>query len=57
MTARGDAPALGFARLEVIPEKMPPALQALHVWLGLWTGIGLIELGMAREGYDLWPER
>ncbi len=43
--------ALGFARLDVRPE--PPELRALRAWLGSWTGIGAIEIGMARQGYDL----
>src|SRR5262245_48567021 len=45
--------ALGFLRLEVAPEPMPPALFALHRWLDSWVGIGLIEQGMYRPGYDL----
>jgi hypothetical protein len=45
--------ALDFLSLEVPPEKTPPALQALHVWLNSWTGIGFIERGMARQRYDL----
>ncbi len=55
MTTRGRLmlAALGFLRLEVIPGEIPSALLALHVWLDSWTGIGLIEGGMARQGYDL----
>jgi hypothetical protein len=34
-------------------EKMPPALLALRCWLDSWVGIGLIERGIARDGYDL----
>jgi hypothetical protein len=45
--------ALGFLRLEAQPEARPPALLALHRWVDTWTGIGLIERGMARQGYDL----
>jgi len=45
--------ALGFLRLDAQPETTPPALLALHRWLDLWIGIGLIERGMARQGYDL----
>jgi hypothetical protein len=45
--------ALGFLRLEVRPENMPPALLALHRWLDSWVGIGAIERGMYRQGYDL----
>jgi hypothetical protein len=45
--------ALGFVGLKVEPERMPPALRALHRWLDSWTGIGAIERGMYRQGYDL----
>jgi hypothetical protein len=45
--------ALGFLRLDARPETTPPALLALHRWLDSWIGIGLIERGMARQGYDL----
>ena len=45
--------ALGFLRLDARPETAPPALLALHRWLDSWVGIGLIERGMARQGYDL----
>src|SRR5262249_54334494 len=43
--------AIGFLRLEGSP--MPLALVALHQWLDSWAGIGAIERGMARQGYDL----
>ena len=36
---------------------MPPAMFALHRWLDSWVGIGLIEQGMSRQGYDLSLER
>ncbi len=36
----------GFARVDVCPE--PPELRPLRAWLGSWTGIGAIEIGMAR---------
>ncbi len=46
--------ALGFLRLDARPEaSLPPGLLDLHRWLDSWTGIGLIERGMARQGYDL----
>src|SRR5262249_48584793 len=45
--------ALGFLRLDVTPEAMPPALFALHRWLDSWVGIGLIEQGMYRQASDL----
>ena len=32
---------------------MPPALITLHQWLDSSSGIGVIERGMARQGYDL----
>jgi hypothetical protein len=32
---------------------MPSALLALHRWLDSWVGIGAIERGMYRQGYDL----
>jgi hypothetical protein len=44
--------ALGFLQLDGQAETMPPALLALHRWLDSWIGIGLIERGMARQGYD-----
>jgi hypothetical protein len=44
---------LGFLRLDVRPESMPPALLTIHRWLDSWVGIGLVERGMARQGYDL----
>jgi hypothetical protein len=31
--------ALGFLRLEVWPENMPPALLALHRWLDSWVAL------------------
>ena len=43
--------ALGFLRLE--GASMPPALAALHHWLVSRPGIGAVERGMARQGYDL----
>ncbi len=38
------------ARLE---RSLSPALDALHAWLDSWSGMGVIERGMARQGYDL----
>ena len=29
------------------------ALHALRSWLDSWSGIGLVTVGMARQGYDL----
>ena len=45
--------AVGFVGLDVPPPSMPPALITLHCWLDSWSGIGIIERGMARQGYDL----
>ena len=45
--------AVGFAGLDAPPASVPPALITLHRWLDSWSGIGLIERGMARQGYDL----
>src|SRR5213593_1089210 len=36
--------ALGFAALDCAP---------VSTWLGTWRGIGLVAVGMARQGYDL----
>src|SRR5712664_360030 len=41
---------LGFLRLE---GQLSPVLQAFHRWLDSWPGIGAIERGMARQGFDL----
>ena|SRR5437879_2844526 len=41
---------LGFLRLE---GQLSPVLHALHRWLDSWRGIGDVERGMARQGYDL----
>lgn len=30
-----------------------PAVACLHAWLDSWTGIGLVAVGMARQGFDL----
>lgn len=43
--------ALGVALVRLHPE--PAVLTALKGWLGSWTGIGLMAVGMARQGYDL----
>ena len=45
--------AVGFAGLDAPPASVPPALITLHRWLDSWSGIGVIERGMARQGYDL----
>ncbi len=41
---------LYFGRLE---PSLAAGLAALHEWLDSWSGIGVIERGMARQGYDL----
>jgi len=41
---------LRCARFE---RSLSRALDALHEWLDSWSGIGVIERGMARHGYDL----
>jgi hypothetical protein len=41
---------LTCARLE---RSLSPGLAALHEWLDSWGGIGIVERGMARLGYDL----
>ena len=41
--------ALGFLQL---PPRAPE-LKLLHQWLDSWTGIGLIAMGLHRQGWDL----
>jgi hypothetical protein len=41
--------ALGFLQL---PSRAPE-LQRLHRWLDTWTGVGLITVGVERQGYRL----
>jgi hypothetical protein len=41
---------LSFGRLE---PSLAPGFAALHEWLDSWSGIGVVERGMARQGYDL----
>jgi hypothetical protein len=43
------AAALGFLQL---PPRAPE-LRLLHRWLDSWTGIGLIAVGLHRQGWDL----
>ncbi len=43
--------ALGFAGLP--RPSYDRALWALRFWLNSWRGIGDVERGMARQGYDL----
>jgi hypothetical protein len=37
----------------ILPLPDEPAVRALHDWLDTWRGIGDLEAGMARQGYDL----
>jgi hypothetical protein len=41
--------ALGLLRL----PPTEPELQLVHRWLDSWSGIGLIVVGMARQGYQV----
>src|SRR5437879_8662650 len=34
-------------------RSLSPVLDVLHEWLDSWSGIGIIDRGMARQGYDL----
>ena len=36
-----------------LPLPYEPVVRAIHAWLDTWRGIGDIEAGMARHGYDL----
>ena len=45
--------AVGVLGLDVPPASMSPALITVHRWLDSWSGIGIIERGIARQGYDL----
>jgi hypothetical protein len=41
--------ALGFLRL----PPTEPELRLLHRWLDTWTGVGLITVGVERQGFRL----
>ena len=41
--------ALGFLRI----ESGAPELRLLHRWLDSWAGIGLIVVGMRRQGFQV----
>ena len=41
--------ALGF--LQLVPRALE--LQLLHRWLDSWAGLGLIAVGLHRQGWDL----
>src|SRR5882724_8000434 len=34
-------------------RSLSPVLDVVHEWLDWWSGIGVSERGMARQGYDL----
>ena len=36
-----------------LPLPDEPVVRTLHGWLDTWRGIGDVEAGMARQGYDL----
>ena len=46
---RNFSAALGFLQLKPIE----PELQLLHRWLDTWEGLGLITVGVERQGYRL----
>jgi hypothetical protein len=43
--------ALGFLQL----EPRLPELRMLHRWLDTWPGVGLIAVGIKRQGYPSLP--
>jgi hypothetical protein len=45
---------LGFNELVRVPRGMEAQFRALRLWLDSWKGIGDIEAGMRRQGYDLY---
>ena len=45
--------ALGYHHLPRIAADRAGAFQALHHWLDSWRGIGDLERGMHRQGFDL----
>jgi hypothetical protein len=48
---------LGFNELVRVPTGMEASFRALRSWLDSWRGIGDIEAGMRRQGYDLYLTR
>jgi hypothetical protein len=50
---RTAAPALSAPPSSSALPPTEPELCVLHRWLDSWAGIGLIAVGMARQGYDL----
>jgi hypothetical protein len=53
MTAgrRSTALTAALAFLQLPPRA--PELRFLHRWLDSWTGVGLIAVGLHRQGWDL----
>ena len=45
---------LGFNEVVRVPEGMEATFRALRSWRNSWRGIGDIEAGMRRQGYDLY---
>ena len=45
---------LGFNELVRVPPGMDASFRALRSWLNSWRGVGDIEAGMRRQGYDLY---
>ena len=45
--------ALDYHALPPISADRAPAFQVLHQWLDSWRGIGDLERGMHRQGFDL----
>jgi hypothetical protein len=48
---------LGFHELTRVLTGMEASFRALRSWLNSWRGIGDIEAGMRRQGYDLYLTR
>ena len=46
---------LPWVTVEATTMRLPnlPVVHAFHAWLDSWRGIGAVEAGMARQGYDL----
>jgi hypothetical protein len=51
LDARGRR--LRAALAAVLVKANAPELQLMHAWLDSWSGIGLVAVGMAHQGYDL----
>jgi hypothetical protein len=53
-TGRADVRHPGLRRAPRHPGLHGARLEGLHQWLDGWKGIGDIEAGMRRQGYDLY---